>query len=60
MKYRFHLVCPLCGKESDTWGELYSPAPHVNCGDCLFDRTEVAEMKVVSVDKIDDMQDQPQ
>jgi NMD protein affecting ribosome stability and mRNA decay len=48
--YRFDLVCPRCGKTSETTGTKKNPPPHVSCGDCLFDRVEVIEMKIVRVD----------
>jgi hypothetical protein len=52
--YRFWLVCPRCGKESETVSDdRHTPPPVVNCGDCLMDDVEVVEMKVVQVDVID-------
>jgi hypothetical protein len=50
--YRFHLVCPICNKESETTSDKLVPTPHVNCGDCLMERIEVVEMKVVAVREI--------
>jgi len=49
--YRFDLVCPRCGKTSYAAqvGQR-SPPPRVSCGDCLMDRVEVVEMKVVRVE----------
>lgn len=44
-QYRFTLFCPRCGKTSETVTEARSPKPHVNCGDCLMDYTEIVEMK---------------
>jgi hypothetical protein len=46
--YRFDLVCPRCGKDSDyvSDNKLY---PVVNCGDCLMDAVEIVEMKTVKV-----------
>lgn len=49
MKYRFHLVCPRCNKTSETVSDKRVPSPKVNCGDCLFDDTEIVEFKVVKV-----------
>jgi hypothetical protein len=44
-RYHFDLVCPRCGHQSPH--EAASTAyPHVNCGDCLMDHTEVVEMRV--------------
>ena len=51
MKWRFDLVCPVCGKLSETMQENYVPSPDVNCGDCLMDRVAVVKMKVVNSDQ---------
>lgn len=49
MRYRFTLVCPRCGKLSETVQDHRVPGPHVNCGDCLMEAVEVIELKVVNV-----------
>ncbi len=49
MTYTFDLVCPRCGKESQTTTETKVPPPRVNCGDCLMNDTEVVEFKIVRV-----------
>jgi hypothetical protein len=53
--YRFDLVCPCCGKRSETTSNDRIPSPRVKCGDCLMDRCEVVEFKVLTVreEKID-------
>src|SRR5262245_17924145 len=56
--YRFHLVCPKCGKVSETIQDKHVPQPHVNCGNCLMGRVEVVEMKVVAVDNMELMSEQ--
>lgn len=43
---RFQLVCPRCGKQSET--VIDKQRPHVNCGDCLMKRCEVVEMNITS------------
>ena len=50
-RYRFHLVCPGCGRDGETVAEHRIPPPRVNCGDCLMERVEVVELKVVSVEE---------
>lgn len=52
MRFHFNLVCPRCGKVSETTAEFRAPSPHVNCGDCLMDDVEVVEFKVVRVTEI--------
>ncbi len=52
MTYRFDLVCPGCGKQSETTADHRIPQPRVNCGDCLMDRVEVVEFKVVKVTEV--------
>lgn len=52
MRYHFDLVCPRCDKASTTVAAKRIPPPHVNCGDCLMDRVEIIEMKVVRVFEI--------
>lgn len=47
--FRFSLICPRCDKQSETTATASVPAPRVNCGDCLMDRCEVVEFKVVAV-----------
>ena len=49
MTYTFDLVCPRCGKESQTVTEKKAPPPVVNCGDCLMNDVEVVEFKIVRV-----------
>ena len=49
-RYRFHLVCPGCGRDGETVADHRMP-PRVNCGDCLMERVEVVELKVVSVEE---------
>lgn len=56
MKFKFTLVCPACGKISEHVGDKRVPSPAVNCGDCLMDRVEVVEFKVV---KVEDVADEP-
>lgn len=51
MTYRFHLVCPSCGKtNSDQVRDNLEP-PTVSCGDCLMDRVEMVRM---TVDRVED------
>lgn len=52
MTYRFYLVCPKCGKPSETVAEVRVPQPRVSCGDCLMDSVEIIEMKVVRVEEV--------
>lgn len=49
-RYRFYLSCPGCGAGSETECDQREPAPVVNCGDCLMDRTEIVAFKVVGVE----------
>jgi hypothetical protein len=49
-RYRFHMVCPGCGKASETVKDDRSN-PRLSCGDCLMDRVEMVEMKVVKVEE---------
>lgn len=48
-RFRFALVCPECGKDSECVSDKRVPSPRVNCGSCLMARVEVVEMKVVNV-----------
>jgi len=48
--YRFDLVCPRCGKLSETVGDRKAPPPRLNCGDCLINDVEIVELKVVAVE----------
>jgi len=59
MRYRFDLVCPVCNKERQ-WHVVVVPPdigrpnnPRLKCGDCLFDRAEVIEFKVVKLTALD-------
>ena len=49
--YRIDVVCPKCSKTSQIVGYMIPP-PKVNCGDCLMDRTEVVEMKIVAAEQL--------
>jgi hypothetical protein len=40
------MVCPGCGKQTE---HIADEPPRINCGDCLMDRIEVVEFKVVTV-----------
>jgi hypothetical protein len=51
-RYRFILICPKCNKESETVADKSVPPPRVNCGDCLMDRVDIVELKVLSVEVI--------
>lgn len=42
--YTFEFVCPRCGKDGVANGTREEPPPKANCGDCLFNDTEIAEM----------------
>lgn len=55
MRYRFHVICPGCGKDSEIVSSERAN-PRVSCGDCLMDKVEVVEMKVVSVVEESDAQ----
>ena len=49
--YVYDLVCPHCGKTSQTTQiGLDKPPPKVNCGDCLMEHTEVVEFKITKVE----------
>lgn len=50
-KYRYIVECPRCNKASYKYSDSLT-LPHVNCGDCLMDHTEIVEMKVVSVSEV--------
>jgi len=49
--YRIDVVCPKCSKTSQIVGYMIPP-PKVNCGDCLMERTEVVEMKIVAAEQL--------
>jgi len=53
MRYHFDLICPRCGKQSETDGTKKVPPPIVNCGDCLMDDVQIIEMKVVRCTIVD-------
>lgn len=46
MTMTFDIVCQRCGKKSEITSDRLEE-PSVKCGDCLMDRTEVVDMKVV-------------
>lgn len=46
--FRFSLVCPSCNKSSSHIGRGRAN-PRINCGECLMNKTEVVELKVVDV-----------
>lgn len=50
--YIFELVCPRCGKTSQTTQVGHKPQPRVNCGDCLMNDVEIVEFKVLKVDVV--------
>lgn len=52
MHYHFELLCPCCGKRSETTAPTRIPGPHVKCGDCLLERVEIVEFKVLSVTEV--------
>ena len=45
--WTFELVCPRCGKESQSVSENNDPPPTVNCGDCLMEAVEIVEFEIV-------------
>jgi uncharacterized Zn finger protein len=47
--YRWDLVCPRCGKRSETVTDTRTTSPLVNCGDCLMDDVKVVEFRIVGV-----------
>jgi hypothetical protein len=51
-KFHFILVCPNCSKVSEHVSDKRVPSPKVNCGECLMDRVEVVEFKVVKVEEL--------
>jgi hypothetical protein len=53
MKYRIQLWCPRCDKESEAVAPLI-PKPRIRCGDCLMDRVEIVEMKIVAAEQIEE------
>lgn len=48
----FTVVCPDCNKDSQVSADKKVPEPKVNCGDCLMDRVEIVQMKVVKVEEV--------
>lgn len=46
-KYRFELTCPKCGKRTHAIVDKVFPPPKLSCGDCLMDRVEVVDLKIV-------------
>jgi len=52
-RYHFDLICPECGKHSETVANIRIPPPHVNCGDCLMNQVFISEMRVVRVTESD-------
>jgi hypothetical protein len=53
MKYRIHLWCPRCDKEAEAVAPLI-PNPRIRCGDCLMERVEIVEMKIVAAEQLED------
>lgn len=53
MKYRIHLICPRCDYESEAVAPLI-PKPRIRCGDCLMERIEIVEMKIVAAEQIEE------
>ena len=49
--FKFTLVCPRCGKGSETV-KSGRDNPRVNCGDCLFEAVEIVELKVVKLEEV--------
>ena len=45
--YHFELACPMCGKRTHTVVPRLFPPPKMSCGDCLMDRVEVVDLKIV-------------
>jgi hypothetical protein len=56
--HRFHLVCPVCGKVSETIQDKDVPQPQINCVNCLIDRVAVVEMKVAAVESMELMEEE--
>jgi transposase-like protein len=52
MKYRFYLECPRCSHEAEFVTDNYWQKPRFQCGDCLMDRVEIVEMKVVTSEQL--------
>jgi hypothetical protein len=48
LKHRYKTECPRCGKldEMVLEGRHDATVPRVNCGDCLFNNTEVVALRV--------------
>ena len=53
-RYHFDLVCPRCGKQSETTSTRRTPSPQVSCGDCLINDVEIVHFKVVKVMREED------
>jgi DNA-directed RNA polymerase subunit RPC12/RpoP len=55
MRYRIHLICPRCDKESEIVASIMA-APRVRCDDCLLERVEIVEMKIVAAEQLEGQQ----
>ncbi len=53
MLYKFDLVCPGCNGHTQVIRDSRRK-PQLNCSDCLMDRVEVVELKVVKVEEVPD------
>jgi len=46
--YIFELKCPRCGKQEQiVCAGKDQEVPHLNCGDCLWNDTEIVELDIV-------------
>ena len=51
MTYTFELKCPRCGKQEQIiCAGANQEVPHLKCGDCLWNDTEIVEFGIVSVE----------
>ena len=48
MTYTFELQCPRCGQqERIICAGKGQEVPHINCGECLWNDTEIVELAIV-------------
>jgi hypothetical protein len=50
-RYLITYICPFCDKTTDYYADT-KEGHRLRCGDCLMDRTEIVELKVVEVKEV--------
>lgn len=54
-RFRLDLACPYCNATSAVTVDWNNTKQRFRCGDCLMDRVEIVEMRVIDMTEVEDV-----